>query len=261
MAERLRGSRRNRTTPGVITVATGRVHVDRAYLETTFVDEGLSEGDFAFLEISDTGSGMDAATQARIFDPFFTTKTSGLGLGLAAVLGIVRGHHGALKVYSEPDHGKRFRLLLPSTEAAVAADPWASPSPKPWRGSGTVLVVDDEPMVRDVAKAILHRLGLDVVLAGTGDEAVQRYAADPDNIDLVLLDLTMPGLSGAETFRQLRQIRPDAAVVLMSGYSEEEASSRFVGKGLAGFIEKPFSTQGLVEAIRDVLAPKAPDAD
>jgi two-component system cell cycle sensor histidine kinase/response regulator CckA len=185
---------------GVITVATGQVHADRAYLATTFVDEGLSEG-------------------------------------------------------------TRFRLLLPSTEAAVAADPWASPSPKPWRGSGTVLVVDDEPMVRDVAKAILQRLGLDVVLAGTGDEAVERYAADPDTIDLVLLDLTMPGLSSAETFRQLRQIRPDAAVVLMSGYSEEEASGRFVGKGLAGFIEKPFSTQELVDAIRGVLAPKAPDAD
>jgi CheY-like chemotaxis protein len=139
--------------------------------------------------------------------------------------------------------------------------PWASPSAKSWRGSGTVLVVDDEPMVRDVAQAILQRLGLDVVLAGTGDEAVQRYAADPESIDLVLLDLTMPGLTGAEIFRRLRQIRPDAAVVLMSGYSEEEASSRFAGKGLVGFIEKPFSTQGLANAIQGVLTPRSTDAD
>jgi two-component system, cell cycle sensor histidine kinase and response regulator CckA len=136
---------------------------------------------------------------------------------------------------------------------------WASPSAS-WRGSGTVLVVDDEPMVRDVAKAILQRLGLDVVLAGTGDEAVQRYSADPDRISLVLLDLTMPGLSGAETFRQIRQVRSAAAVVLMSGYREQEARNRFIGKGLVGFIEKPFSTEELVNAIQGVLAPRAADA-
>jgi signal transduction histidine kinase/ActR/RegA family two-component response regulator len=238
---------------GTISVATGHIHADRSYLATTFLDEGLAEGDYAFLEVTDTGSGMDAATQTRIFEPFFTTKTSGRGLGLAAVLGIVRGHHGALKVYSEPGGGSRFRLLLPSTQATAAADPWANPSPKPWHGTGTVLVVDDEPMVRDVARAILQRLGLDVILAESGDEAVRLFAADPGGFALVLLDLTMPGLSGADTFREIRSLRPDAAVVLMSGYSAEEAGGRFVGKGLAGFVEKPFSTQGLVNAIQGLI--------
>jgi two-component system cell cycle sensor histidine kinase/response regulator CckA len=125
-----------------------------------------------------------------------------------------------------------------------------------WGGTGTVLVVDDESMVRDVAEAILHRLGLDVVLAGSGDEAVRLFAEDPERISMVLLDLTMPGLSGAETFRLIRAIRSDATVVLMSGYSEEEASGRFVGKGLAGFLEKPFSTQGLLDRIQDLLEPE-----
>jgi signal transduction histidine kinase/ActR/RegA family two-component response regulator len=244
---------------GTITVATGRIHADRAYLSGTFVDEGLEEGDYAVIDVSDTGTGMDAATQARIFDPFYTTKTTGRGLGLAAVLGIVRAHHGALKVYSEPSHGSTFKLLLPLTEADVVPDPWATRSATPWRGEGTVLVVDDEPMVRDVASAILRRLGLIVVTAADGEEAVGHYMENPDRFAAVLLDLTMPRLSGAETFKQIRAIRDDAKVILMSGYNEEEAGGRFVGKGLAGFLEKPFSTQGLGAAIERVIG--TPDRD
>jgi signal transduction histidine kinase/ActR/RegA family two-component response regulator len=239
--------------PGTITLATSRVQADRAYLSGTFVDEGLAEGEYAVIDISDTGAGMDAATQARIFDPFFSTKASGRGLGLAAVLGIVRSHHGALKVYSEPGRGSTFKLLLPLTSAEVEPDPWANRAATPWRGEGTVLVVDDEPMVRDVAEAILARLGLTVVQATDGDEAVRMFAAEPDRFAAVLLDLTMPRLSGAETFRQIRGLRPDARVILMSGYNEQEASGSFAGKGLAGFLEKPFSTQALGDAVQRVL--------
>jgi signal transduction histidine kinase/ActR/RegA family two-component response regulator len=239
--------------PGTITLATSRVHADRAYLSGTFVDEGLADGEYAVIDVSDTGSGMNATIQARIFDPFFTTKASGRGLGLAAVLGIVRAHHGALKVYSEPDQGSTFKLLLPATTADVQPDPWSNRSATPWRGEGTVLVVDDEPMVRDVAEAILARLGLSVVQATDGDDAVRAFAAEPDRFEAVLLDLTMPRLSGAETFRQLREIRTEVRVILMSGYNQQEASGSFAGKGLAGFLEKPFSTQALGDAVERVL--------
>jgi DNA-binding NtrC family response regulator len=129
----------------------------------------------------------------------------------------------------------------------------ALPRRQAWRGEGTVLVVDDEPMVRDVAEAILVRIGLSVVQAPDGDDAVRLFAAEPDRFAVVLLDLTMPRLSGAETFRQIREIRPDARVILMSGYSEQEASGSFAGKGLAGFLEKPFSTQALGDAVERVM--------
>jgi signal transduction histidine kinase/ActR/RegA family two-component response regulator len=245
-------------TGGTITLTVGRVHADRSYLAGTFVDEGLDEGDYAVIDVSDSGAGMDAATQARIFDPFFTTKSAGRGLGLAAVLGIVRAHHGALKVYSEQGKGSTFKLLLPLTKSDVVPDSWADRAPTPWQGEGTVLVVDDEPMVRDVAQAILQRLGLSVATASDGEEAITVFAAGPNRYAAVLLDLTMPRVNGVETFRRIREIRPDAPVILMSGYNEEEASGEFAGKGLAGFVEKPFSTQALADAIERVLGPREP---
>lgn len=140
----------------------------------------------------------------------------------------------------------------------LSPDPWANRSSTPWLGEGTILVVDDEPMVRDVAQAILQRLGLTVVAAADGEEAIRMFAADPARFAAVLLDLTMPRISGAETFRRIREFRPDAPVILMSGYNEEEASGQFAGKGLAGFIEKPFSTQALADAIGRVLGVRPP---
>jgi CheY-like chemotaxis protein len=127
------------------------------------------------------------------------------------------------------------------------------------RGEGTILVVDDEPMVRDVAQAILQRLGLAVVAAVDGEEAIAMFAAEPDRFAAVLLDLTMPRVSGAETFRRIREIRSEMPVILMSGYNEEEASGQFAGKGLAGFVEKPFSTRALADAIKRVLGIRPPD--
>ena len=139
------------------------------------------------------------------------------------------------------------------TDADVRPDPGANRSTAPVRGEGTVLVVDDEPMVRDVAQAILARLGLSVVQASDGEQAVECFSAEPDRFALVLMDLTMPRLSGAETFRRIRELRPDARVILMSGYHEHDARSSFVGIGPAGFLEKPFSPQALGEAIERVL--------
>lgn len=233
---------------GVITVATGVMECDPAYLQGTFVDDELPAGTFAFLEVSDNGRGMDAATKSKIFDPFFSTKRLGRGLGMAAVLGIVRGHRGAIKVYSEVGKGTSVKVLFPASDRdAEALGPRASEIGK--TGGGTILVVDDERVVRRMAKAMLERNGYSVVIAENGTEALQRFKQDPFGIDAVLLDLTMPGMSGEQVFREMRRIHPDVSVVLTSGYSEQDVTDRFAGKRLAGFLQKPYRAHRLAEVI------------
>ena len=235
---------------GAITVRTSLVEADRTYLAETYLDEGLPEGFYVCLEVADTGCGMDAQTKARLFDPFFTTKFAGRGLGLAAALGIVRGHRGAIKVNGEPGKGSTFLVLLPMTDV-----PAEGPAGEPTRqadeqASGTVLVADDEETVRNVAKRMLQRSGFTVLTAADGKQAVERFRQHADAIDVVLLDMTMPHLSGEEAFREIRRIRPDAKVVLCSGYNQQEATSRFAGKGLAGFLQKPFELDKLISALK-----------
>jgi CheY-like chemotaxis protein len=206
---------------------------------------------------------MARETVEKIFDPFFATKFTGRGLGLAAVLGIVRGHRGAIKVYSTPGTGTTFKILLPAAGQHVFKAEEAPVAPATARGE-TVLVVDDEQIVRRAVKTMLERYGYSVVLAEDGREAVELYRVLPDKIALILLDMTMPLMGGEETFRELRTIRPDVRVVLSSGYNEVEAVRRFTGKGLAGFIQKPYSAIALTEKVRSVLAkshevPPAPE--
>ncbi|HWN94583.1 MAG TPA: CHASE domain-containing protein [Methylomirabilota bacterium] len=234
---------------GLITISTSTTHLDQESLEDFVGTAELPRGDYVVLEVTDNGCGMSPQTKAKVFEPFFTTKFTGRGLGLAAVLGIVRGHKGALKVHSEVGHGTTFRLLLPAAGAA-ACDVKVEPRPVPrWRGHGTVLVIDDEESVRMVAGKMLKTLGFDVLTAGNGEQGLNVYNARAD-ISAVLLDLTMPEMDGEETFRELRQLRPDARVILMSGFNEQEAGARFVGKGLAGFLQKPFTP----DELRDRLA-------
>jgi PAS domain S-box-containing protein len=245
-------------SPGTITLVTGSVHADRAYLAGAFVDEDIPEGDYVFLDVSDTGSGMDAETRAKIFDPFFSTKFSGRGLGLAAVLGIVRGHRGAVRVYSEPGQGTAVKVLFPAAEKGTAVPHRPSeeaPAPRDadFRGSGTVLVIDDEPSVRDVARAILERAGFEVLVAASGREGLERFRAGADRIVAVLLDMTMPDFSGEEVFAELRSIRPGVPVILSSGYNEQDATRRFAPAGLAGFIQKPYLPADLLSKVRAAL--------
>ncbi len=238
---------------GTVIVTTGVLQVDEHYLRTVLAENEISPGEYVYLEVNDTGCGMDAETISRIFDPFFTTKFMGRGLGLAAVSGIIRSHRGAIKVYSARGKGSTFKVLLPVGGAGAERD--AAREPGDLAGTGVVLVVDDEPVVRQTAKSALQRYGYTVLLAEDGQSAIDLFREMSGRVNLVLLDMTMPGITGEETLRQLQLIRTGVQVVLSSGYNEVEAVHRFAGKGLAGFIQKPYTAAQLAEKIKAALKP------
>ena len=209
------------------------------------------------LEISDDGHGLPTRARDRIFDPFFTTRPGGRGLGLSAVLGIVRGHGGTITIDSESGRGTRVRVLFPVELAEVPADRISGAQPLPFEGGGTVLVVDDEPVVRSTVSRYAERMGLATITADGGLEAIRIFAERGDTIDLVLLDMTMPGMDGRETLAELRSIRPDIPVLLSSGYSEEEALSVFEDTQLAGFLQKPYTIDQLARTLRRALPERA----
>lgn len=236
---------------GMVSITTGQLACDRAYLDGTRQFQDLPEGQYVFLEVSDTGCGMEATTLERIFEPFFSTKFTGRGLGLAAVLGIVRGHRGAMKVYTELGKGSTFKLLLPA--AGDDLQTVTLPTVAQWTGSGTILVVDDDETVRSLCQRMLERMGFTVLHAADGRQALEVFREHAGTIRCVLLDLTMPVMDGEETFRELRRLDPAVRVLLSSGYNEQEVISRFVGKGLAGFVQKPYQFSALQTALRTAL--------
>jgi len=241
---------------GTVTIRVHHLEASADYLADVHPEAGLQPGNYAALEVADTGVGMDAETQARIFDPFFTTKFTGRGLGLAAVLGIVRGHRGALRVYSEVGHGSTFRIVLPLS----AASPVPTHAPQDaWHGTGAVIVVDDDAMVRNVARRLLESFGLTVTALDGGPAALELVQSDPTAVDAVLLDMTMPEMNGAEVLTHLRRIRPDLPVVLMSGYHEDELSAE-LSSGIDGFVQKPFTPADLASRMRIALEGRAAKA-
>ncbi|MCP4605531.1 MAG: response regulator [Proteobacteria bacterium] len=238
---------------GVISVRTGSMFCDQAHLENNLINESLQKATYSYLEVADTGCGMDEDTLSRIFDPFFTTKFTGRGLGLAAVLGIVRGHKGALTVDSKPGQGTTFKVLFPSVEGSAADDEKSGQKSAAIFEGKTILLVDDEPSIRTTVGAMLKDLGINVVKAVDGQEALGIFEASPDRFACVLLDLTMPIMDGEECYKELRRIRKDVCVILTSGYNEPESFVHSADRGVAAFVKKPYSLEQLVEKLQTVL--------
>ena len=238
---------------GFISITTGTLEVSDDYAYQAIWDESLDLGLYTYVEVTDNGCGMDDETRSRIFEPFFTTKETGRGLGLAAVLGIVRAHHGTIKIYSEVGRGSTFKVLLPCTEKSEEPLEQNLPSPTDWRGSGTVLVIDDEKAVRIVAARMLESKGFQVLTAEDGVEALEVFQKNRDRIRAVLLDLSMPQMGGEEVFRELRKLQPGIPVIMSSGYNEKDVTRKFVGKDLTGFVQKPYRQADLMGILRRIL--------
>ncbi|MGC4122595.1 MAG: response regulator [Myxococcales bacterium] len=238
--------------------ATGTIDVAVRNLEVAEARAAVLEmkaGDAVCLEVRDTGVGIDPADLPRIFEPFFTTKGpgKGTGLGLASAYGIVRAHKGAIEVESKKGEGASFRILLPATSRETVAPPAPPAAKAPARGSELILVVDDEPLVLNVTRPLLERAGYSVLTAASGAEALSILEKERSRIGLVLLDMVMPGMSGAEAFRRLRGLRPDLRVLLVSGYADSEEARALLREPHVGFLAKPYRLEELSAKIRDVL--------
>jgi two-component system, cell cycle sensor histidine kinase and response regulator CckA len=232
-------------SPGTITLRTGMARGE----------ELEAAGEFVYLEVADSGIGMASETLQRIFDPFFSTKFSGRGLGLAAVMGIVEAHRGLIRIRTAPGEGTTFRVLFPAAHVVADAADLTPAFRDEWRGSGTILIVEDEEGVRAVAERMLEGLGFHVRTAEDGREALRVLATRSERIAAVLLDLSMPHMGGPETLRRLHELQPGLPVVLMSGYTEQEVASRLLDEnhGPIAFLQKPFLPGDLVAVLRRVL--------
>jgi signal transduction histidine kinase/CheY-like chemotaxis protein len=240
-----------------VTVRTGHRALGQDEASDLHPAQQRAAGDYAFVEVSDRGCGMDLETQARMFDPFFSRKRSGRGLGLSAVLGIARTHDGGVQVDSRPGEGSSLRVYFPASDLPFAARR-ADAVPTRLPEGVVVLVVDDEPGVRKVGERLLKLMGASVLQAADGTAAIELLVAAPDRISAVLLDMTMPGLSGEQTLERLLAIRPDLPVVLTSGYEEKAALARSLGKKNVTFLAKPFGRQALAQKLANVIAVGTP---
>ncbi len=239
---------------GTITIATGIRTIDSDYINKNKIGNMIDPGIYVYIEITDTGEGIPPEIQERMFEPFFSTKEVGRGLGLSAVMGIVKGHNGTINVYSEPKKGSTIKCLFPAQNAQHKREGKETlVSETPTNKKQTIMVVDDELMVRNTLKRILEKSGYDVILADDGIDAISKFKNYKDEISLVIMDLTMPKMDGATAFSELKLIKSNVKVLLSSGYNEQELSQRFVSKGLAGFLQKPYGMKDLLEKIKKII--------
>ncbi len=236
---------------GSIILRTGFQRLEEADIAGSYPGQDLEPGPYLFLEVADSGHGMDEATMAHIFEPFFTTKATGRGLGLAAIQGIVRGHKGGIWIYSTPGKGTTFRVLMPALSVPVAVAAEASAPRDDWRGSGLVLVVDDEEPIRTMAAAALRRAGFDVMEAGDGREGIEAFRSHASELRAVLLDLVMPVLGGEAALEAMVDLAPEVPVILSSGYEGDSQESGLT-RGRP-FLQKPYTVTELIEKVRSIV--------
>ena len=235
---------------GELFIETENVTLDEDYVKAYKVKPGR----YVKISITDTGTGMDKATQRRIFEPFFTTKEMGrgTGLGLASAYGIAKNHGGYISVYSEKNEGTTFRICLPASEKEISEE--KELTKRVVKGTGTLLLVDDEDIVIGVGEQMLKTLGYEVLLARSGKEAIEIYTDNQDRVDMLILDMIMPGMGGGEAYDRMKEINPDIKVLLSSGYSMAGQATEILKRGCNGFIQKPFSVNELSEKIGEILA-------
>lgn len=238
---------------GTVTVSSGVETVDPATLSDSHLWENMTEGDYVFIAVKDTGPGIEENIRQKIFDPFFSTKFTGRGLGLSTVLGAVRGHGGAIQVESEPGQGALFKVFLPASNKRAEEPDRETHMPPAWKGEGTVLLVDDEEIVRKVTRRMLEELGFSVVAVSSGEEAVEMFRKRRQDIVCVILDMTMPGMNGEMTGRALRDIDPNVPIVLTSGYNEKEVMGRITSDYFSDVIQKPYKVGLLAAKLQQVL--------
>ncbi len=237
---------------GIISLYTGVCHCTEEELRNPYIDYNPGAGEYIKLEVHDTGCGMDAATLEKLFEPFFTTKFTGRGLGLSAVLGIIRRHKGSIQIESTPGKGTLARIFLPVSTKDIEPEKKKENTPGAWRGQGHILVADDEDSIREMCKPVLENLGYNVTLASNGHDAVELFRKSPSKYDFILLDLTMPVLNGEEAYEHMKQIRDDVRIIISSGYSTIEADKRFADKDIAGFLHKPYTIEQLKELLQNL---------
>ena len=238
---------------GKIKVCTGKFNARRPYLDSMHLGKDLAEGEYLFIEVSDSGCGMDEETKGRVFDPFYTTKFTGRGLGLSAVFGIVKGHGGAIGLTSGKGQGTTFKVLLPVPKEPLQTGVEKQESKDVWSGGGTILVVDDDESVRMLTRKVLETAGYKVLTASDGRHGIEVFRQNGESISLVLIDLIMPRMRGDEAAREMRKLKGDIKILFLSGYNDLQLADMADESGKAAIMMKPYKVTKLLEKVQEVM--------